>query len=78
VFTARYALSPYIKQIPFVFKGLIRLQATGLQRPAEGVWWNDAAADDDEDETWDRCRVRGETQEEKNRQISVGNSSGPI
>jgi hypothetical protein len=22
VFTARYALSPYIKQIPFVFKGL--------------------------------------------------------
>jgi hypothetical protein len=25
VFTARYALSPYIKQIRFVFKGLIRL-----------------------------------------------------
>jgi hypothetical protein len=24
VFTARYALSPYIKQIRFVFKGLIR------------------------------------------------------
>jgi hypothetical protein len=23
VFTARYALSPYIKQISFVFKGLI-------------------------------------------------------
>jgi hypothetical protein len=25
VFTARYALSPYIKQIRFVFKGLIKL-----------------------------------------------------
>jgi hypothetical protein len=27
VFTARYALSPYIKQIRFVFKGFIKYQA---------------------------------------------------
>jgi hypothetical protein len=27
-FTARYALSPYIKQIRFVFKGLKKLQIT--------------------------------------------------
>jgi hypothetical protein len=27
VFTARYALSPYITQIRFVFKGLIRFMA---------------------------------------------------
>jgi hypothetical protein len=27
VFTARYALSPYIKQIRFVFKGLITMHA---------------------------------------------------
>jgi hypothetical protein len=27
VFTARYALSPYIKQVRFVFKGLIQNQA---------------------------------------------------
>jgi hypothetical protein len=31
VFTARYALSPYIKQIRFVFKGLIRLQVKRKQ-----------------------------------------------
>jgi hypothetical protein len=29
VFTARYALSPYIKQIRFVFKGLIVLASLG-------------------------------------------------
>jgi hypothetical protein len=29
VFTARYALSPYIKQIRFVFKGLIRFAYWG-------------------------------------------------
>jgi hypothetical protein len=31
VFTARYALSPYIKQIRFVFKGLILLEVTNAQ-----------------------------------------------
>jgi hypothetical protein len=30
VFTARYALSPYIKQIRFVFKGLIRFLLFGV------------------------------------------------
>jgi hypothetical protein len=30
VFTARYELSPYIKQIRFVFKGLINICATTL------------------------------------------------
>jgi hypothetical protein len=42
VFTARYALSPYIKQMGFVFKGLITsflsfnifgVLAAGLQKP---------------------------------------------
>jgi hypothetical protein len=32
VFTARYALRPYIKQIRFVFKGLIRSWAVSLVR----------------------------------------------
>jgi hypothetical protein len=31
VFTARYALSPYIKQIRFVFKGLIKHKASKVQ-----------------------------------------------
>jgi hypothetical protein len=30
VFTARYALSPYIKQIRFVFKGLMLFRETSL------------------------------------------------
>jgi hypothetical protein len=29
VFTARYALSPYIKQIRFVFKGLNQISVAG-------------------------------------------------
>jgi hypothetical protein len=32
VFTARYALSPYIKQIGFVFKGLIIRHAKRMRR----------------------------------------------
>jgi hypothetical protein len=35
VFTARYALSPYIKQIRFVFKGLITQWATQAQHIQE-------------------------------------------
>jgi hypothetical protein len=30
VFTARYALSPYIKQIRFVFKGLMKLTISSV------------------------------------------------
>jgi hypothetical protein len=36
VFTARYALSPYIKQTRFVFKGLMSLQES-VQWPAYGL-----------------------------------------
>jgi hypothetical protein len=36
VFTARYALSPYIKQIRFVFKGLIH--EVSLRDAQVGVW----------------------------------------
>jgi hypothetical protein len=37
VFTARYALSPYIKQIRFVFKGLSTLHLVdGLPPPSSG------------------------------------------
>jgi hypothetical protein len=32
MFTARYALSPYIKQIRFVFKGLIRFGHFGEEK----------------------------------------------
>jgi hypothetical protein len=40
VFTARYALSPYIKQIRFVFKGLI----TGLHNKPQGCGASVASA----------------------------------
>jgi hypothetical protein len=33
VFTARYALSPYIKQIRFVFKGLNIVHVAGILKP---------------------------------------------
>jgi hypothetical protein len=35
VFTARYALSPYIKQIRFVFKGLMRCYAQVWMKPKD-------------------------------------------
>jgi hypothetical protein len=37
VFTARYALSPYIKQIHFVFKGLISLEGHCRKRNASAT-----------------------------------------
>jgi hypothetical protein len=41
VFTARYALSPYIKQIRFVFKGLRRFGGRAqLGVRLIGLWWN--------------------------------------
>jgi hypothetical protein len=37
VFTARYALSPYIEQIRFVFKGLIQGTTTLISRPPRDI-----------------------------------------
>jgi hypothetical protein len=37
VFTARYALSPYIKQIRFVFKGLTGTVDLGGKQPGRAV-----------------------------------------
>jgi hypothetical protein len=39
VFTARYGLSPYIKQIRFVFKGLIKHYAIKLCGGVTGIIW---------------------------------------
>jgi hypothetical protein len=35
MFTARYALSPYIKQIHFVFKGLMLYAEMVMDRPTD-------------------------------------------
>jgi hypothetical protein len=49
VFTARYALSPYIKQIRFVFKGLIQ----GGEGPQYRIFLSSFKGNDlDEHDTW--------------------------
>jgi hypothetical protein len=48
VFTARYALSPYIKQIRFVFKGLITNNSKFIEYNTftEGVTFEEPALDE--------------------------------
>jgi hypothetical protein len=43
VFTARYALSPYIKQIRFVFKGLMVAGHSAVCNSCQ-LWWEGPVA----------------------------------